>query len=243
MALPASVKSGRLKTGRLGCIMDELRKINGVSESGAQVSVEELRSAPRFTLLIRSAKLICESGEFLCVIRDVSATGVRLRIFHPLPPVQHFTLELATGDGFVIERVWETADHAGFRFDASIDVQGFIAEASPYPKRALRLRMDVPATVTADAGSGPAMVRDLSREGARIETAQPLAIRQKVKLQADGMPAVMGIVCWRSATAYGLVFQQCFTFEELAKLAAKLQPLAGASPPAADSGSAPKRYA
>ena len=44
-----------------------------------------MRGAQRFTLLIRTAKLVCESGEYLCVIRDVSSTGVRLRLFHDLP--------------------------------------------------------------------------------------------------------------------------------------------------------------
>jgi hypothetical protein len=145
-----------------------------------QPSAEELRSAPRFTLLIRSAKLVCEGREYLCVIRDVSASGLRLRIFHPLPQVTHFELELATGDRFPLERVWESPDHAGFRFADWIDVKDFIAEASPYPKRALRLKLDFPATITADGAAAHASVRDLSREGARIETTLPLAIRQKV---------------------------------------------------------------
>jgi hypothetical protein len=177
--------------------------------------------------LIRSAKLICGAGEYLCVIRDVSATGVRLRIFHPLPPGQRFQLELSTGDRFEIERVWEATDHAGFRFADWIDVQGFIAEASPYPKRALRLRLDHPAALATDAGASGVTLRDLSREGARIETTLPLAIRQKVKLTGEGLPAIIANVCWRSSSAYGLVFQQVFTFEELARLAARLQPFGG----------------
>lgn len=202
---------------------------NGRSAPESQPSVDELRSAPRFTLLIRSAKLVCEHGEFLCIIRDVSASGVRLRIFHPLPPVDAYQLELATGDRFDIERVWESPDHAGFRFADWIDVRDFIAEASPYPKRALRLRVEFPAQIEAAASAAPAMVRDLSREGARIECDLPLAIRQKVKLSARGLPPIVGNVCWRSATAYGLVFQQVFTFDELAKLAARLQSI-GQSP-------------
>ena len=202
--------------------MEELRS-NVDHTDAKQRSLDELRSAPRFTLLIRSAKLICDSGEYLCVIRDVSASGVRLRVFHELPSSTKFMLELATGDRFEIERVWEAADHAGFRFADWIDVQGFINEASPFRKRALRLKLDFPATLTADGATAEAMVRDLSREGARVEADLPLAIRQKVKLAAKGLPPIMGIVCWRSPSAYGLVFQQVFAFDELARLAAKLQ--------------------
>lgn len=208
--------------------MDESRN-NAGSIDISQLSPEELRSAPRFTLLIRSAKLVGETGEYLCVIRDVSASGVRLRIFHPLPPGEIFQLELAAGDRFQVERVWEGKDHAGFRFADWIDVHGFIAEASPYPKRALRLKLDFPGVIHADGVGASATVRDLSREGARIETDLPLAIRQKVKLTAQGLPPIMASVCWRSTDAYGLVFLQCFTFEELARLAVTLQPFSGGS--------------
>jgi hypothetical protein len=217
--------------------MDETRRNHGGAEAG-QPSVEELRSAPRFTLLIRSAKLICDSGEYLCVIRDVSASGVRLRIFHALPPSRSYKLELSTGDRFEVERVWESKDHAGFRFADWIDVHGFIAEASPYRKRALRLRLDFPAAIATDGGVAGVTVRDLSREGARIETTMPLAIRQKVKLTGDGLPPIIANVCWRSTTAYGLVFQQVFTFEELARLAVRLQPFAPG-----DQADTAKRYA
>lgn len=196
---------------------------NQARVEGPEVSVDELRSAPRFTLLIRSAKLVCDDNEYLCIIRDVSASGVRLRIFHPLPSSRTVSLELSTGERYELERVWESSDHAGFRFAAWIDVKDFIAEASPYPKRALRLRLEFPATLEVDGSAARATVRDLSREGARIETNVPLAIRQKVKLSAKGFPPIIGNVCWRSAAAYGLVFQQVFTFEQLARLAAQLQ--------------------
>ncbi len=199
----------------------------GSERASAAPSYEDLRTAPRFTLLIRSAKLIAGHCEYLCIIRDVSASGVRLRVFHAMPPQLQLTLELSSGERFLVERVWEREDHAGFRFSNPIDVHRFIAEASPYPKRALRLRMDFPAILTADRISLPVEVHDFSRQGARIETNQLLAIGQQVKLQAKGLPHIIANVCWRSTPAYGLVFQTTFTFEELAKIAVLFQPLCG----------------
>src|SRR5690606_6832932 len=67
----------------------------------------EQRRAPRFTLLIRSAKLTSPYGEFLCIVRDVSETGVSVRLFHPLPADVPLTLELPNGDRHPLERVWE----------------------------------------------------------------------------------------------------------------------------------------
>jgi len=184
---------------------------------------EDMRSSPRFTLLIRSAKLICDSGEYLCIVRDVSETGVRLRLFHPMPPEGRLTLELSTGDRFVVEKVWERDDQAGFSFADPIALEQFIAETGPYPKRPVRLGLEFPAIVTADGGPSVAMVRNISRQGARIETSRMLALGQMVKLEAEGLPELFATVCWRMSPSYGLVLQQVFTFEELAMLAERLQ--------------------
>lgn len=213
------------------CGTDEPEDL-GIAGIATQPDFSDLRAAPRFSLLIRSAKLVYAGGEYICIVRDVSASGVRLRVFHRLPAEIAVTLELATGECFAIERVWERDDHAGFRFADPIDVHRFIAEAGPYPKRPLRLRLDFAAKVTIDADPFAATIRDLSREGARIDTDEKLAIGQKVKLEAKGLPALMAIVCWRRVPSYGLAFQQTFTFEELAKLGARLQPIAvGSSAP------------
>jgi hypothetical protein len=211
----------------------------GVAKADDAPDFSDLRAAPRFSLLIRSAKLVYAGGEYICIVRDVSASGVRLRVFHRLPAEASVTLELATGECFAIERVWEREDHAGFRFADPIDVHRFIAEAGPYPRRPLRLRLDFAAKITTVGDPFGATVRDLSREGARIDTGEMLAIGQKVKLEAKGLPAITAIVCWRRVPSYGLAFQQSFTFEELAKLGARLQPIAGPPPGAGTS----QRYA
>ena len=192
-------------------------------QPAAEPNFEDLRAAPRFALLIRSAKLVCESGEYLCIIRDVSQTGVRLRMFHSLPPDERFALELPTGEQFHVEKVWERGDQAGFRFANSIELERFIAETGPYPKRAVRLRLEFPATIRTDYGIAPAMVRNMSQHGLRIETNRMLALGQKVKLEAEGIPVIFATVCWRANPAYGLVLREVFTFENLAKLAERLQ--------------------
>ena len=197
-------------------------------------SFEDMRGAQRFTLLIRTAKLVCESGEFICIIRDVSETGVRLRLFHALPADAHMALELSNGEHYFIERVWERDSHAGFRFAAPIDVHAFIAEVSPYPRRQMRLRLQFPALLTADGQVSAATVRDLSSQGGRIECARFLALGQRIKLQGDHFPAVLAKVCWRSGSDYGLVFEQVFTLEALAVMAGTLQHVGGATPPAGE---------
>ena len=213
--------------------------MNDVMQYAPDRSFEDMRGAQRFTLLIRTAKLVCDSGEFLCIIRDVSETGLRLRLFHDLPGEQRMALELSNGEVYFIERVWERDSHAGFRFAAPIDVQAFIAEVSPYPRRQIRLRLQFPVSVAADGLATGATVRDLSAQGARIECGRFLALGQRIKLQSDLFPATLAKVCWRAGGEYGLVFEQVFTLEEASVLAAQLQQVGGAIQPARNSIASP----
>ncbi|WP_395329448.1 PilZ domain-containing protein [Novosphingobium sp. BL-8H] len=196
--------------------------------------VADQRVQPRFALLLRQAKLIGKGREYLCIVRDVSETGVKLKLFHELPPGDGFALEIATGERFPVERIWEQENEAGFRFAASVDLQRFIAEAGPFPKRPVRLRVEHPAVILVNGEQHPAIIRDLSRQGAGIETVQKLAIGQKLRLSASQLPAFDATVCWRQHPGYGLVFAQLLSLEELALRTSRMDVATDTLPPSED---------
>jgi hypothetical protein len=184
---------------------------------------DEQRIAPRFTLLIRTAKLISSSGEFLCVIRDASASGVSIRTFHPLPQGEQLTLELPNGDQHAIERVWEREGSAGFRFSVPVDIDRLLQNKSRYPKRPVRLKLQLPALVSCHGTTAGVVIRNISQQGALVESPLRLALDQRLRLEADHLPVIQASVRWRRDSEYGLVFDDTFQFAELAKLAAHLQ--------------------
>ena len=139
----------------------------------------------RLSLLIRTAKIVTDLGEFLCIVRDMSDGGVRLRFFHPLPDAGTIRLVLANGDAIPIEKAWESGGHAGFRFAGKVDVQAFIAEAGRFPKRPLRIEAEFPGTVTVDGLPSRATVLNISRQGARIECAHALSLGPQVRRAAQ----------------------------------------------------------
>jgi len=188
---------------------------------------EEQRAAPRFTLLIRAAKLSCRSGEFVCIIRDVSESGVSVRLFHALPADDHFELQMPAGAVYGLTRVWERGLEAGFRFDSPVAVESLINEASAYPKRGLRLALTFPAVVCTLTQRCAATVRNLSQQGAMIDCEGLFAIDQSLRFEAAEIaPCLKGIrakVRWRRGTHYGLVFDDTFTLKDFALLAGRLQ--------------------
>lgn len=205
----------------------------GCSEAGADHAVDhdeldssdsaDQRTAPRFTLLIRAAKLTSPDAEFLCVVRDASETGVSVRLFHPLPADLEFTLELPNGDRHPLERVWETEGKAGFRFPKPVALERIVEARGGYAKRPVRLRLEVPCTMIAGLRRVQATIDNLSQQGAQIRTLEHLSLAQRVKLEIEGVPAIAARVRWRRNDRYGLSFEDTFQFAELAALAFDLQ--------------------
>lgn len=195
----------------------------GIGAGRSDAEAIRHRTAERFTLMLRVAKLVSSHGEYPCVIRDVSATGVRLRLFHAIPAERHLALFLGNGECYFIENVWDDANgsgcEAGFRFSAPIDVRSFMTESSKHPKRQVRLGITLPATLSIREFSVPVVIRDVSQQGGRIDSDRPLAIDQHLRLKAHGLPEIFASVRWKNGTGHGLVFQQCFRLDELAKLA------------------------
>ena len=183
----------------------------------------EEREAPRFTLLIRAAKLIAPHGEFICVIRDVSETGVSLRGFHVLPVGGPQWIELQTGERFAIQPVWSRGHEAGFRFVDAVSVDRLVAEAGRFPKRRLRLNLALEVELASLAGRVRAEVINLSQQGARIECDALLAIDQPLRLCSGLLPEVRARVRWRNKREYGLVFDDTFSLNQLAVFAAGAQ--------------------
>ena len=184
----------------------------------------EQRNDRRVALLLRAGKLVSPEGEFLCIVRDASAGGIKARLLHSLPAGGTFDLELANGEIYPLALVWQADGHAGFRFlERPIDVHGLVDEPSSYPKRGLRLRLTLPVTLTEAGQERPAMLRDISQHGAQIEIEPGLAVGQRIALHGSGLPEMQATVRWRRRAAHGLVFQRGFRLDELAELVGRLR--------------------
>lgn len=201
----------------------QLAAIDMRTDGPDDVSAREQRAAPRFFALIRSAKLISAQGEFVCVVRDVSVTGVRLRCFHTLPTGSAMALELQNGDVFELELVRQEGMEASFRFTTAVTIERLMQEAELFPRRPLRLSLAIPLTLRTPAGPVAAVTRNMSQQGCRVETAYPLALAQPVIVDSPHLPGIRAKVRWRRDGDCGLVFDDTFSLKDFAIHAARLQ--------------------
>jgi hypothetical protein len=181
--------------------------------------------APRHTLLIRTAKVVGRSGQALCIIRDASPEGLKIKTFVPLPAESELAIELPDGQRFPVAPAWKDGDVVGLRFLGPVDIARLRA-ASPEHLRKREISLDclVPGVISARSGECDVKLHDLSQHGTRIECGLHLAMNERVRLETETLPPLMATVAWRRAPFYRLLFDRVFAFDELARLSGVVGP-------------------
>ena len=194
----------------------------------SQPSVDDACRRHRASLMLRRAKLVCQSGEYLCLIRDVSQKGIGLGFLHDVPPEPRTILQLANGMTYPVERVWEQSRQAGYRFACTITLDEFLRENTSYPIRPLRLNLEGRARIQDGRAATAAELIDLSCEGAKIMSEGDIRTRGLVSFELPGIAPQLASVRWNQEDYYGLQFQNPLSTEELAHCALTLQPFGDA---------------
>ena len=197
---------------------------SGPPDAGSPApSGADLRGAPRFALLLRVAKLVVNGRERFCVIRDASATGLKVRLFAPLPHPAYLAIEMANGDRHRIECMWNANDHAGLRFVEPIALDRLMDEARGTGRRRhVRLRVTLAGVLTSGKEAVPVSFHDISQQGASFDSDKWLLINELIKIETDVLPPVFAKVRWRNHPRYGVIFEQTFQLEDLARRCADL---------------------
>ena len=186
-------------------------------------SVEQ-RDAPRVALMMRNAKLAIDGREILCIVRDVSATGLRIRGFHQIPSGKACSIELFEGQRLPIEEAWNTGTEAGYRFSEAKDIDALVHEYGPFPRRPIRINLAMPGVVIAGDVGTQVIIRNLSQQGACIESDSRWAPSRLVRLTGRCLPDPLHAkMRWRDGQLHGLVFERTFTLADFARLADRLQ--------------------
>ena len=183
--------------------------------------------ATRYTLFIRAAMLITSQGEFVCVVRNVSETGVRLRLFHAPPTGDPIELHISNGRSFALRQIWHNNNEVSYAFSKRIEIAEFVEDKGTFPSRGLRLNLIFPAKVHSLSGRHEAIIENISQQGAKLSCARKYAIDQALRLECPESEIQFGEVNakvrWRRENAYGVVFDNTLSMEQFAKLAARLQ--------------------
>ena len=204
-------------------LAEEFPPSGGGDDQGAGLT--ERRNGSRVTVLIRPGKLIADRREFLCIVRDVSEGGIKVRLFARLPEHHQLEIEFDNGERHVVQLVWQAGELAGLSFADKVDVEQLIAaHCGNHPRRQPRLRIALDAVLCTSGLRTPVRLRDISPRGVSIECTGWLMIDELVRIECDRLPTLHAKVRWRRPPYYGLVFEQTFRIEELARVCARIEP-------------------
>lgn len=194
------------------------------------LEAEQADVVKRASPMLRSAKVVCQAGEYVCLVRDVSDEGVLLSYLHDAPPEPRIILVLGNGQTHPIQRLWSAEGQASYRFASAISVAEFLHENAPFQVRPVRLTIAASARLIDGSQSHGARLRDLSTHGACFDCAAIVEPQRLVSFQIEGLRPQLGQIVWRDETQegarYGLQFQLPLTLRDLAQTSLKLQPFA-----------------
>jgi len=174
------------------------------------------RESERFLSLLRVGAMVVEGRRELCLIRNISAGGMMIRAYSPIPLGTALSVELKQGDPVSGIVQWVEDGMTGVAFDAPIDVLALLAPSDEGPRPRLpRIELECTAWVRQESEVIRSRALNISQGGIRIETSAPLTVGADVVVTLPGLTPAAGVVKWSNAGAYGIAFNRALILSEL----------------------------
>jgi hypothetical protein len=182
----------------------------------------ERRRQARHVALLRVAVLHAGAARDLCVVKNISASGLLARAYRKLAAGEQVEIEFKSGERLSGSVVWERDWEVGIAFPKPIDVKSVLASrwvTEPGRRRNLpRIELDCQGRLSTGLRSFDASLRDISQGGARVQIeTPPTELGEVVSLGMPDLPPVRGVVRWVGGSEVGISFNECIAFEKLAR--------------------------
>jgi len=187
----------------------------------ADIPVEERRRSVRHTTINQVAKIRLPSGrEELCLLRDISAEGLKAEVYIPLQAGSHIDVELRTAHTAAGRIAWAVDNEIGVAFDAPIPAAAMLAHCSFEERgnlRPPRLKVNLRGLLRIGADARMVSIGNISQAGVQIEAPQPLRSGTPCSIALPGLPARAAAICWWREGNAGLMLTEPFDYPTFAR--------------------------
>ena len=174
------------------------------------------RGDDRHLTLFRVGALIVDDRRELCLIKNISAGGLRLRRYCELRAGQRIAVELKSGQAIAGRVNWVEDSQAGIAFDQTIDVLAILATDDEGPKpRMPRIETSAAVYVREGARTWRLACCDVSQGGLKLVAGGALTIAAEVVVTLPGLPPQPGVVRWIADAYAGIAFNRPLSLAEL----------------------------
>ena len=167
------------------------------------------RNSERHLSMFRVGSLIVGERRELCLIRNISAGGMLIRVYCAIEAGECLSVELKQGESITGVARWVKDDCVGVTFDRPIDVVGLISSPLEGKQpRMPRIEVGCAAWVREGASVYRVTAADVSQGGVKVVTPSVLSVGADVVVTLTGLTPMAGVVRWRDGDAWGIAFHR-----------------------------------
>ncbi|WP_265530039.1 PilZ domain-containing protein [Sphingomicrobium marinum] len=170
---------------------------------------EDRRDGKRHMTLFRVGAIVLADQRELCLIKNISAGGMMVRVYCDVAPETPIRIELKCGEPISGSVTWVNGNNCGITFDAPIDVLDILAtnEHGPRP-RMPRIEIECPVTLYDEGHRIEVRALDISQGGIKVESDASLHCDADIAVALPGMAPLAGVVKWASEDCAGITFNR-----------------------------------
>ena len=206
---------------RRGCSVDEFAAESTLFSLSTQVPrPTERRTDDRLITILPAAKLVSETANYICRIKNISAGGLMAEVTSQLAVGDLAYVELNSEQRIPGQIVWTREGSVGIKFDQDVDLRELLANRSQrrgIRPRPPRLEVRCGATVQIGKLYHPVEVHDISLGGMKVAISDWQCAGRDVVVTIESLRPVRGRVRWYRDGHAGIVFDHPLSFEELAE--------------------------
>ena len=177
---------------------------------------DDRRGGQRHMTLYRVGSILVEDRRELCLIKNISAGGMMIRLYCSIGDGTPVTVELKSGQPIGGRISWTRDQNAGIAFDQSIDVIDILSTTMDGPRpRMPRIETNCHATMREGANVVRVQACDISQGGLKIRTDTIFQQGAEVIVTLPGLDPQRGIACWSDNGFAGVTFNRLLPLGEL----------------------------
>lgn len=174
------------------------------------------REGERHMTLYRVGSILVESRRELCLIKNISAGGMMIRLYCSIGDGTPVTVELKSGQPISGRISWTRDQNAGIAFDQPIDVIDILSTTMDGPRpRMPRIETNCHAMLREGSNVVRVQACDISQGGLKIRTETLLPQGADVIVTLPGLEPQPGIACWTENGFAGVTFNRLLPLGEL----------------------------
>ena len=174
------------------------------------------RDGERHMTLYRVGSILLEDRRELCLIKNISAGGMMIRLYCSIRDGTPVTVELKSGQPISGRINWTRDQNAGIAFDEPIDVIDILATTMDGPRpRMPRIETHSFAVLREGANVLRVQACDISQGGLKVRSETIFQQGAEVIVTLPGLEPQRGIACWSESGFTGIAFNRLLPLGEL----------------------------